>query len=55
MVEYRCACGSLVRFDTDEGDCEDDEIQCPKCNRFTPVTEIRKQMRHVLAERDGGR
>lgn len=37
MPQYRCACGSLIEYEEDEGDCEDDEVQCPKCGAYSPI------------------
>jgi DNA-directed RNA polymerase subunit RPC12/RpoP len=39
LMVYRCECGSIVEWEPDEGDCEDDEIICPQCNRGTPAAE----------------
>jgi hypothetical protein len=36
---YRCECGSLVEFEPDDGDCEDDAIICPGCMAETPIAE----------------
>jgi DNA-directed RNA polymerase subunit RPC12/RpoP len=36
---YRCDCGALVEFEPDDGDCEDDEVMCPRCEKYTPIAE----------------
>lgn len=36
-VTYRCRCGALVQYQADDGDCEDDEVECPKCGHYTPT------------------
>jgi nucleoside 2-deoxyribosyltransferase len=33
----RCECGQLVTYETDDGDCEDDEVECPKCGEYCPA------------------
>ncbi len=36
---YRCPCGTLLEFEPDDGDCEDDVVICPACMEETPIAE----------------
>jgi hypothetical protein len=39
VLTYRCACGTLLEFEPDDGDCEDDVVICPACMEETPIAE----------------
>jgi hypothetical protein len=37
LILQCCGCGAKLEVEQDDGDCEDDEVECPKCKTYTPM------------------